>query len=74
MLAISGQFAAAARQYIACEDVRPDWAEMHDNLGVCYLHLNRIDAAQKEFEEALRLSPDLPLAKKHLAEAATKRR
>ena len=74
MLLVGGDFDGALQQYKAAEQSSPDWAELHDNLGVCYLHLNRIDRAEAEFEKALQLKPDAPLARKHLDQAAAVRR
>ncbi len=70
LLAIHGQFAAAVQQYQEAMRYRPDWAELHDNLGVLpYLHLGELDAAIAEFNEALRLNPEAPLVHHHLDEA-----
>jgi Tfp pilus assembly protein PilF len=73
MLLIGGEFTQAAQQYKSAEQIDSDWAELHDNLGVCYLHMNRVDLAEAEFEEAMRLKPDMPLVRKHLDQAAAMR-
>ena len=44
----------------------PDFAEAHANLGLMYLKSGRLDVAGREFDEALRLAPNLPAARNGL--------
>ena len=46
--------------------IKPDFAEMHNNLGVVFQELNQLDAAVKSFEEALAIEPDFAEAHNNL--------
>ena len=46
--------AAAEKQYAGKEYL----ARLHYNVGVCYFHLDRFDAATNEFKSAVLLKPD----------------
>ncbi len=70
MLLVCGDPKSALAEYQLVEPTRPGWAELHDNLGVCYLHLHQPAAALEQFQLTARLDPSAPLLKRHLAEAA----
>jgi Flp pilus assembly protein TadD len=48
---------------------RPNDAGAHDLLGTRYLAANRVEAAIREFSEALRLQPDYPEARNNIGAA-----
>ncbi len=47
--------------------LRPEHAEAHNNLGVLFEQLGRMDEAIAAYQEALRLKPDSPDTRKNLA-------
>lgn len=53
--------------YESANRMRPDDAELHDARGSLYQELGRLDDAFAEFERALSLRPDYPLALFHRA-------
>jgi len=52
-------YATAEREYLAVLAVRPDFAEVHMNLGLVYQLQNDVSKAMAEFRRALRLKPAL---------------
>ncbi|HTU24912.1 MAG TPA: tetratricopeptide repeat protein [Pirellulales bacterium] len=62
-----GKPAEAAEAYRRALALRPDFAEMHNNLGAVLLELGQADEAQAELERAVALKPDLFLAHTTLA-------
>jgi tetratricopeptide (TPR) repeat protein len=72
MYGLAGNFPAALDQYHIALNSPPDldyWAQLHENMGICYLNLHppQFESARREFTEAVRLSPDLQSARRHLA-------
>ena len=70
-LMVSGRFPSEA---VSCFrnalEIRPDFAETHDNLGLVFFSKqNRVEDAIAEYREALRLNPGLTIAHVHLASA-----
>jgi protein O-mannosyl-transferase len=54
--------ASAVEPYRRAIALRPEAADYHNNLGICYGGLKRYDEAEAEFRETLRLKPDYPQA------------
>lgn len=52
-------YVTAEREYLAVLAVRPDFAEVHMNLGLVYQLQNDISKAMAEFRRALQLKPKL---------------
>src|SRR4029077_7884450 len=52
-------YAAAEREYRAALAIRPDFAEVHMNLGLVYQLQDQISVAMTEFQRALHLKPTL---------------
>ena len=44
----------------------PNTVQLHNNLGVCYIHMRRKDDAIREFQTALDLAPDDDIARANL--------
>ncbi len=70
-LTVNGGFPSEA---ISCFrnalEIRPDFAETHDNLGqLFFTRQNKVPEAMAEYREALRLNPNLTMAHVHLASA-----
>lgn len=55
----SQDYVAAEREYMAVLAVKPDFAEVHMNLGLLYQLQDRIPDAMTEFRRALKLKPAL---------------
>ena len=49
--------------------MNPDISESHNNLGLAYSALGRVDEAIPEFEQAVKLSPDYAAARYNLGVA-----
>ncbi len=56
----------AAAEYSIAANLKPDDAEIRNNLAIAYYNDNRIDEALKELNESLRINPDYKLAKENL--------
>jgi tetratricopeptide (TPR) repeat protein len=67
VLRIQGEFDEARRLVESGLERHPDSAELHHAFGLCLMHERSDEAAEREFREALRLSPDLRVAHEHLA-------
>ena len=52
-------YIAAEREYQAVLSIKPDFPEVHMNLGLVYQLQDRITQAMAEFRRALKLKPDL---------------
>jgi tetratricopeptide (TPR) repeat protein len=74
MLMVCGDAQSALVEYQVAARERPDWAQLHDNMGVCYLHLHQQALAVEQFRLAQSLDPNAPLVRRHLAEAAAMKR
>jgi Tfp pilus assembly protein PilF len=72
MLMVCGDAASALTQYQIVAADRPDWAQLHDNMGVCYLRLHQPALAIELFQLTLALDPNAPLVRRHMAEAMVK--
>lgn len=55
----NGDYVTAEREYRAVLELRPDFAEVHMNLGLVYQLQDQISGAMTEFQRALRLKPTL---------------
>jgi tetratricopeptide (TPR) repeat protein len=49
------QYATAMKSLLRAVELDPRFAKAHDNLGLCYEALGRLDEAQRSWEEAIRL-------------------
>jgi tetratricopeptide (TPR) repeat protein len=65
-LADAGRYEQAAARYHDAIVYRPSDAELRNNLGVVLARLGQLTEAQREFEAALRINPNLESAKKAL--------
>jgi len=63
----SHQAEQALQCYASAQRLRADDAELHDALGSTYQELGRLDEAFAEYDRALALRPDFPLALFHRA-------
>jgi Flp pilus assembly protein TadD len=52
--------------FIKALEIRPDYAEAHNNLGVALARQGRLEEAIARFGEALRLKPDYEEARTNL--------
>jgi len=66
-LAQLGRVQEAVQHWEQALRIRPDYAEVHYNLGAVLERLGRMPEAMKHYEEALRLKPGYPEAEKRLA-------
>jgi Flp pilus assembly protein TadD len=57
------RFANAAARFEAALQVRPDWPEAHNNLGIALASQGRIAEALTHFERAVQLKPDFTVAR-----------
>jgi protein O-mannosyl-transferase len=57
----------AIRAYETALEIEPSSAVAHNNLGVALAQLQRWEAAQKHFEEAVRIAPDFDDAQSNLS-------
>jgi tetratricopeptide (TPR) repeat protein len=55
----NGDYVTAEREYRAVLELRPDFAEVHMNLGLVYQLQDQISDAMAEFQRALHLKPTL---------------
>jgi Tfp pilus assembly protein PilF len=55
----NGDYVTAEREYRAVLEIRPDFAEVHMNLGLVYQLQDQISVAMTEFQRALHLKPTL---------------
>ena len=53
-----GQLDTALKSYEKALAIKPDYAEVHYNLGVTLQELGQLDAAVKSYEKALAIKPD----------------
>ena len=63
----SGRFDEAIAWDRQALQIRPDSADLHDNLGVALIQTGQVAEAIAQFQEALRLKPDFGPAKANLA-------
>ncbi len=70
-LADSGQHAAAVERYQQALKYRSKDAELHNNLGVELARLGRLEEAQSELTEAVRINPSLQPAQEALIAVRT---
>jgi tetratricopeptide (TPR) repeat protein len=56
-----GSFEPALKLFEEASKEEPKNAEYPNNMGTCYLHLNKPEEAKKAFLKAISLNPDLPL-------------
>ena len=54
-------------------EIKPDYPEAHNNLGVIYRQKGMYDNAIVEFKEAIRLKPDFAIAYYNIARAYSQR-
>ncbi len=59
----------AIRAYKQAMRLNPDIAEIHNNLGVAYIHKGDIENAVNCFENAVRINPDYSEAKRNFENA-----
>lgn len=62
----SGRTAEAIAEYRAVLALRPQWAQVHNNLGVALMGAGERSEARRHFEEALRLEPHNARARQNL--------
>src|ERR1700749_3083146 len=65
----AGRLGESERLYNAVLQLRPDWAEAHNDLGVVLAALGRQAEAAPHFERARALAPDFAAASTNLANA-----
>ncbi|MFQ5655947.1 MAG: tetratricopeptide repeat protein [Candidatus Methylomirabilales bacterium] len=53
-----GKFEEAIQEYKRALDIRSDYEEAHNSLGLLYLRMGKMDLAIEELSEATRLSPN----------------
>ncbi|MFT5294628.1 MAG: hypothetical protein ACI9YH_000634 [Colwellia sp.] len=51
------RFQEAILQYQALLNIKPDFAEAHENLGLCYLNVQETEKALRQFETGLKFHP-----------------
>jgi len=56
-LASNGDFVSAINHYNNALKIFPDYLDAHNDLGVVFLKLKRIDEASEQFEAAVQISP-----------------
>jgi len=61
-----GQLDAAIKCYERALVIKPDYAEVHSNLGLTLQELGQLDAAVKSYEKALAIEPDFAEAYNNL--------
>ena len=54
--------------FLAVIKINPDSADAYEKLGVIYFESEDFDKSRQMFEEALRIQPDLSLAREKLRE------
>ena len=57
------------RNYREALEIKPDYPEVHNNLGVLLAKSGRVDEAMAEYQTALELNPDYPEAHNNLGNA-----
>src|ERR1700761_8831462 len=62
-----GKYEAALEQFESARASRPADASLENFIGITETRLGRIDAANKDYEAAIRLNPRLPDPHKNLA-------
>jgi Flp pilus assembly protein TadD len=65
----AGRVPDAIGQYQQALQIKPDYAEAHNNLGGALLQTGRVSDAMMQFDQALRIRPDYTDAKNNLARA-----
>ena len=61
-----GKEQEAIAQFVEAARLNPALLEAHVNLGLAWLHQRRNAEARKEFEQALRIDPANPIARRWL--------
>ena len=67
---VKGQYTEALRHFRGALELRPQSAEIHNNLGVTWHALGDRDRARSEIEAALKIDPEYRPAKVNLAKIA----
>jgi tetratricopeptide (TPR) repeat protein len=60
LLLVDTQPEDAIRQYQLALQIKPNYAEAHNNWGVALVQMNRVPEAIEHYEHALRIKPDYP--------------
>ena len=71
---LAGDLTGAVARFRAAAVVDPNVTQAHYGAGQALLRMNRLDEAEKEFREELRIDPFNPQAKYHLAYALLERK
>lgn len=69
LLGLQGRTKEARVQFLKLVQMRPDYAEGHQNLGTTFLDTGELALAARSFERAIRLKPDFAVAHNNLGVA-----
>ena len=67
-----GQMDTAVNYYEKALDIKPDYAEAHNNLAITLQELNQLDAAVERYKKALTIKPDYAEAHYNLGDTLHK--
>lgn len=64
-----GNYTAALRELLKAEELTPDDADLHNDLGLVYMAKEKLDLAIRHFNRALSIKPDYTAARNNLGTA-----